>query len=215
MKTLEEFKADAETYDGVTMNALIKKYRAFMNYMSRIIYVLFKDVEQELISWLNEDNNERLLISTCIEGIHYESIAIGLDNNRSHIGIVWFGAHDKYYDPKIDFDSTNEAIYEFFKREYDNFIMLYAPYDRSADRFLEKLVDRFNDAFYEKFKSMFKSVGLNDLDNFKQSKYALSFSDEKLSEMNDQILAYYDAFVKIAQDSSNTIEAAKITLCTV
>ena len=209
MKTLEEFKADAKAYEEVTTNASVRKYRAFMNYMSRFIYVMFKDVEQEIISWLNNDNDKRLIISVCTGGIHSISIAIGLDD-RSHIDIMWFGAHDQYYDPKISFNSTDESIREFFSHEYSKFLRYYVPCGQtSGDNVVIEFVDNFNDAFYDKFKSMFMSIGLKDFSDFKKSKYTLSFSDEKVSEMGNQIYSYYETFTKIAQDCSCAIDAAK------
>ena len=174
MKTLKDFKADAKVYEEVTTNASVRRYRAFMDYMSRFIHIMFKDNEQEIISWFNNDDG-KLILSVCTGGIHYVSIVIGLSDDKSRINLVEFRAHDQYYDPKVDFNSTDESICEFFSREYSRFLNVYSPCDHSDNSIVTEFVDRFNDAFYVEFKSMFMSIGLNDFNDFKKSKFDYPF----------------------------------------
>lgn len=212
MKTFEEFRGDVKTYEDAVNNALIKKYKAFMDYMSKMVPTIFKDNEQEIISWLNATDYEyTLVLSVCTVGTHYIKIAIGLSDDESHIVINWFAAHDRYYDPKIDFCSDDKSISGFFEREFDNFLKLCAPCGDINNMIIE-LANQFNSAIYEEFESMFKSIGLDTANDFKHSKYALTFSDEKLSEIGNEISIYYDEFSKIVTESNHAIDVAKTML---
>lgn len=213
MKTFEDFRGDVKVYEDAVNGALIKKYKAFMDYMSKMVPAIFKDNEQEIISWLNAtDNYHRLILSACTGGIHYIKIAIGLSDDESHIVINWFAAHDQYYDPKIDFCSDDKSISGFFEREFDNFFKLCAPCG-DIDNMIIELTNQFNSAIYEEFGSMFKSIGLDTVSDFRHSKYALTFSDEKLSEIGNEISTYYDEFSKIVTESNHAIDVAKKVLC--
>lgn len=211
MKNFKDFQTDVKVYYDITTNAQIRKYRAFMDYMSKIISTIFKNNEQEIISWLNAiDNNDSSIILQYNGGSHYIQIGIGLSNDKSHIEIIWFGASGDDCNPKIDFNSTDVSIIEFFIYAYNDFLKLCTPccYDYDADNIVTEFVDRFNTAFWKTFKSIFKPIGLNDTDDFGKSKYVLTVSDEKLSEISKQILTYYDAFSKIAQESNCVIASA-------
>lgn len=209
MKTFEDFEADAKEFSNTIKLELEQKYKSFMTYLSKMIQTILKDNEKEIISWFKQiKNGDETLILFADEHIHHIRIGIGLSNNaKSRIIITLIESYDKYYNPIIGFNS-DECINEFFERDYTNFLKFYAPCDRNAENLVINFVNQFNNAFYKQFKSKFELIYL-DINSFKKSKYALSFSSEKLSEISNQILEYYDEFVKIAQDSSHVVEAAK------
>lgn len=208
MKNFEDFQTDVKTYDNITTNALMRKYRSFMNYISKMVSIILKDSEQEIISWLiMKDNNDPLILSTRTEGNHYINIGIDLSNDNSHIIVRSFEAHDQYRCSSIYFDSPNNIIDEFFEHEYRNFSKCYTPDDNDHRGIVVEFVNQFNNAFYEKFKSRFRRIGLT-IDNFKKSKYALTISDEKLSEICNKLSQRYLTYIKIIQECLDIFKTA-------
>lgn len=216
METFEDFKNDIKVFTDIVNSTLIRKNRWFMKYVSKIIQFIFEDNKQKIISWLNATDDKMLILSERTVGNHYIEIGIGLTEKFKRIDIIWFEAHDRSGDPKmnynsakIDFNSTDESINEFFKHEYNNFLKLYTPLGYvDTICVVAKVINMFNEALYEKFGSMFTSIRLN-YEKFKNSKYALSFSDEKLSEICNEILKTYDEFVKNEQELNWTIETSE------
>ena len=208
MKTFEDFEADAKEFDNIVKPKLMQIYKSFMDYLSKMIQTILKDNENEIISWFKQiKNGDETLIILASENFRYIRIGIGLSNDKSRIIITLISSYDKFYNPIVEFNS-DEYIDEFFKCDYDNFYKIYTPCYSNAETLVVEFVNQFNNAFYEKFKSKFESIYF-DIDSFKKSKYALSFSDKKLSEISNQIDSYYDTFVKIEQDSRHAVEVAK------
>ena len=207
METFEDFKSDAKSFDNIVQIQLMRKYQAFMDYLSKIIQTILKDNEKEIISWLKQIKNSDKTLTLFARYVNYIRVGIGLSNDESHIIIKSISSRDKFYDPIVEF-SSDENIKEFFRSDYNSFLQFYTPCNRNAENLVIDFKNQFNNAFYEKFKSKFESIWLDE-NSFKKSKYALSFSEEKRSEISNQILEYYDKFTKIILESNETIEAAK------
>lgn len=57
-----------------------------------------------------------------------------------------------------------------------------------------KIVDKFNKKCFDEFEIHFKSLGIKDENDFMKSKFSLSFTDEKRSELDKEVFDLYNSY---------------------
>ena len=55
---------------------LIEKYKAFINYLKKVVDITFKDDEEQIVSYLKETESYSFLLDWCTGGIHYDGFFI-------------------------------------------------------------------------------------------------------------------------------------------
>lgn len=185
----------------------IEKYKAFVNYLRKVISIVFEDYEEQVVSYLKESgNNQSFLLDWNIQGIHYDGFVITAFGKTIEIDSL--KAHDSYYDPVLKLASyTDDELIQFFDNEYLHFVALFIPiyYDEELDA--EKPIDksrsivcqitnRFNEACFDYFKTYFSSLDINNIKSFIESKFALSYTKERRRELDKKVLEYYDSYVE-------------------
>ena len=184
---------------------LIDKYSAFVDYLKKVILLTFEDNKEQISSYLNELNDKSLLLDWNVGDIHYDGFVVKRMTSES-INVVSLRAHDAYYDPvlNVESDIDNEALLSFFDNEYEQFVNLFVPnyyLKQCEDRLVNKehslvckIADKFNENCFKHFQSHLSSLGIENVYSFNSSKFSLSFTDEKRSELDKEVFDLYNSY---------------------
>ena len=184
----------------------IEKYKAFLNYIQKIINIVFENNEEQVASYLKESgNSQSFLLDWNTEGIHYDGFVISAFGKM--IDIDSLKAHDSYYDPVLKLASyTDDELIQFFDKEYLQFVTLFIPTycDEELDdekpmidesrSIVCQITNRFNEACFDHFKIYFSSLDINNIKSFIESKFALSYTEERRRELDKEVLKCYDSY---------------------
>lgn len=199
------------SYENKQMS--IVKYKAFIEYIKKVIKLTFEDNEEQIVSYLKETNIS-FLLNWNVGNIHYDGFCITRSTDDLLI-INSLKAHDYYYDPilQLESDIDDDKIIQFFDKEYIHFIKLFAPYYRLTDlhnvnkssidkndSLVWKIANKFNEVCYKCFKTHYDSFGMKDFDDFIESKFSLSFTDERRRELDEKVYEYYNSYREIINE---------------
>ena len=195
------------SYENKQMS--IAKYKAFIEYIKKVIKLTFEDNEEQIVSYLKETNISFLLNwNVGNSNIHYDGFSITRSTDDLLI-INSLKAHDYYYDPilQLESDIDDDKIIQFFDKEYIHFIKLFAPHyqltdlhnvNKSSidknDSLVWQIANKFNEVCYERFKTHYESFGMKDFDDFIESKFSLSFTNERRLELDGKVYEYYNSY---------------------
>ena len=187
----------------------IKKYKAFIEYIKKVIKLTFEDNEEQIVSYLKETNKSLLLDwNVGDSNIHYDGFCITRSTDNLLI-VSSLRAHDYYYDPilQLESDIDDDKIIQFFDKEYRHFIKLFTPHyqltdlhnvNKSSidknDSLVWQIANKFNGACYDRFKIHYESLGMKDFDDFIESKFSLSFTNERRRELDEKVYEYYNSY---------------------
>ena len=186
----------------------IVKYKAFIEYIKKVIKLTFEDNEKQIVSYLKETNKSFLLDwNVGYSNIHYDGFCITRSTDDLLI-VNSLRAHDLYYDPilQLESDIDDDKIIQFFNEEYIHFIKLFAPHylltdlhnvNKSIDKndsLVLQIANKFNEVCYKCFKIHYESLGMKDFDDFIESKFSLSFTDERRRELDEKVYEYYNSY---------------------
>ena len=192
-------------YSYENKQMLIEKYKAFVEYLKKVISITFKDNEEQIASYLKEINEQSFLLDWNVGDIHYDGFVVNRMTSES-INVVSLRAHDAYYDPvlNVESDIDNEALLSFFDEEYKKFVNLFVPnyyLEQCKDRLINKehslvckIADKFNENCFKHFQSHLSSLGIENVYSFNSSKFSLSFTDERRSELDKEVLDLYNSY---------------------
>lgn len=184
---------------------LVEKYKAFVNYLKNVVMITFKDNEEQIVSYLKETKSYSFLLDWCVGGIHYDGFFINTLGKT--IDVESLRAHDAYYDPELDLtsDVKDDDLLSFFDREYKQFVGLFVPnyYSEHCEDLLVgeesslvcKIANKFNAVCFDHFKTNFSSLGIDSLGSFINSKFSLSFTDERRKELDKEVYETYQSYV--------------------
>ena len=185
---------------------LVEKYKAFVNYLKNVVMITFKDDEEQVVSYLKETESCSFLLDWCVGGIHYDGFFINTLGKT--IDVESLRAHDSYYDPELDLtsDAKDDDLLSFFDREYKQFVELFVPnyyFEHCEEDLLVdekhslvcKIANKFNAVCFDHFKTNFFSLGIDDLISFIDSKFSLSFTDERRKELDKEVYETYQTYV--------------------
>ena len=184
---------------------LIEKYKAFVDYLKKVVDITFEDNKEQIASYLKETRDQAFLLDWNVGDIHYDGFVINRLSNES-INVVSLRAHDAYYDPVLNVasDIDNEALLSFFDREYKKFINLFVPnyyLEQCKDRLVNKehslvckIADKFNEVCFKHFQSYLSSLGIDNVYSFNSSKFSLSFTDERRRELDKEVYEEYNSY---------------------
>ena len=205
-------------YDNKQM--FIEKYKAFIEYLKKVICITFKDNEKQIVSYLKETKDQSFLLDWHISGIHYDGFYIKADDKT--LNVISLIAHDSYYDPVLELESEidNEELLTFFDKEYKQFLKLFIPTyyleDCKNDLIDErnslicKISNKFNEVCYDHFRNYFESLCINDVQSFIESKFSLNFTDERRKEFDIEVCKEYNLYrEKIAELTKKFNESVK------
>lgn len=184
----------------------IAKYKAFINYLQKIISMVFEDYEEQVVSYLKQSgNSQSLLLDWNIEGIHYDGITITTSGKT--IDVDSLKAHDSYYDPVLKLVSyTDDDLIDFFNNEYLRFVTLFIPTYYLKDLDVEKpmidesrsvvcqIINKFNEACFDYFKTYLSSLDIRNAKSFIESKFALTYTDERRRELDKKVFEYFTSY---------------------
>ena len=221
MLTYNEMIDCGQKYSDAKKQMLIEKYKAFVEYLKKVISITFKDNEKQIVSYLKEINEQSFLLDWHSSGIHYDGFVINRLTDEM-IGVNSLRAHDSYYDPvlKLESDIDDEELLTFFDKEYKHFVNLFVPTyyleDYKNDLIDErnslvcKIANKFNEVFYNVFINHFESLCINDVQSFIKSKFSLNFTDERRKEADIEVCKEYNLYrEKVAELTKNFNESVK------
>ena len=206
---------------------LIVKYKAFVEYLKKVINAIFEDDEKQISSYLKEAPNQSLFLNWCVEGIHYDGFTINRLTDEM-ICINLLKAHDYYYDPvlNLELEMDNDALLSFFDKEYKYFLKLFVPRYQFTDlhnvnkpgidktnSLVWQIANKFNIACFDNFKIHFESLGMKNENDFMKSKFSLSFTDERRNELDKEIYYLYNSYsekvLELTKKFDDTIKDVK------
>ena len=195
------------SYENKQMS--IAKYKAFIEYIKKVIKLTFEDNEEQIASYLKETNSKSFLLDWNVgsSNIHYDGFCITRSTDDL-LNVSSLRAHDSYYDPilQLESDINDDKIIQFFNEEYIHFIKLFAPHylltdlhnvNKSIDKndsLVWQIANKFNKVCYERFETHYKSLGMKDFDDFIESKFSLSFTNERRLELDGKVYEYYNSY---------------------
>ena len=199
-----------QKYSYENKQMLIAKYKAFIEYVKKVVKLTFEDNEEQIASYLKETNSKSFLLDWNVNedsGIHYDGFCITRSTDDL-LNVNSLRAHDYLYDPilQLESDIDDNKIVQFFDKEYIHFIKLFAPHylltdlhnvnkpiDKN-DSLVWQIANKFNKVCYERFETHYKSLGIKDFDDFIESKFSLSFTDERRRELDGKVYEYYNSY---------------------
>lgn len=207
MLNFDEMIKCGQKYDHVKNQMNVEKYKAFIEYLKKVILITFKDNEEQIASYLKEKETTEssFLLDWRVGDIHYDGFYINRLTDKT-IGVKSLRAHDSYYDPIINLESdvNDKELLAFFDREYKQFLELFVPnyYLEDCEKLINekyslvcKIANKFNDVCFNEFKNNFKALDINDIYEFKSSKFSLSFTDERRKELDKEVYETYQSYV--------------------
>ena len=198
-----------QKYSYENKQMCIAKYKAFIEYIKKVIKLTFEDNEEQIASYLKVTNSKSFILDWNIgdSNIHYDGFCI----TRSTDGLLNINslrAHDYCYDSilQLESDIDDDKIIQFFDKEYIHFIELFVTrylltdlhnVNKSIDKndsLIWQIANKFNEVFYKCFKIHYESFGMKDFDDFIKSKFSLSFTNERRRELDVKVYEYYNSY---------------------
>ena len=205
MLNFDEMIKCGQKYDHAKNQMNAEKYKAFIEYLKKVILITFKDNEEQITSYLKETTNQSFLLDWRVGGdIHSDGFYINRLTDKT-IGVKSLRAHDSYYDPILNLESdiNDEELLAFFDMEYKQFLELFVPnyYLEDCEKLVNekyslvcKIANKFNEACFNEFKNNFKALDINDISEFKSSKFSLNFTVEQRIELDRKVYEYYNSY---------------------
>ena len=194
-----------QKYDHAKNQKNAEKYKAFIEYLKKVILITFKDNEEQITSYLKETTDQSFLLDWRVGGdIHSDGFYINRLTDKT-IGVKSLRAHDSYYDPILNLESdiNDEELLAFFDMEYKQFLELFVPnyYLEDCEKLVNekyslvcKIANKFNEVCFNEFKNNFKALDINDISEFKSSKFSLNFTVEQRIELDRKVYEYYNSY---------------------
>ena len=194
-----------QKYDHAKNQMNAEKYKAFIEYLKKVILITFKDNEEQITSYLKETTDQSFLLDWRVGGdIHSDGFYINRLTDKT-IGVKSLRAHDSYYDPILNLESdiNDEELLAFFDMEYKQFLELFVPnyYLEDCEKLVNekyslvcKIANKFNEVCFNEFKNNFKALDINDISEFKSSKFSLNFTVEQRIELDRKVYEYYNSY---------------------
>ena len=189
----------------------VAKYKAFIEYLKKVINLTFEGNEKQIASYLKETNDQTFLLDWCVGGSHYDGFHICRLTDEMVV-VNSLRAHATYYDPilKLESDINEDDLLIFFNKEYNNFMYLFTPkycledYDNESvdksDSVVCRIAKNFNNVCFNYFETYFSSLGINDSFDFDDSKFSLSFTDEQRKKLDKEVYECYNSYCeKVAE----------------
>ena len=209
MLNFDEMIKCGQKYDRAKNQMNAEKYKAFIEYLKKVILITFKDNEEQIASYLKETNSKSFLLDWNVgnSNIHYDGFSITRSTDDL-LNVNSLRAHDYLYDPILELESDIDdyKIIQFFDKEYIHFIKLFAPHylltdlhnvNKSIDKndsLVWQIANKFNKVCYERFETHYKSLGMKDFDDFVESKFSLSFTNERRLELDGKVYEDYNSY---------------------
>ena len=205
MLNFDEMIKCGQKYDHAKNQMNAEKYKAFIEYLKKVILITFKDNEEQITSYLKETTDQSFLLDWRVGGdIHSDGFYINRLTDKT-IGVKSLRAHDSYYDPILNLESdiNDEELLAFFDMEYKQFLELFVPnyYLEDCEKLVNekyslvcKIANKFNEACFNEFKNNFKALDINDISEFKSSKFSLNFTVEQRIELDRKVYEYYNSY---------------------
>jgi hypothetical protein len=221
MLNYDEMIKCGQKYAVAKKQMSIAKYKEFVNYLKKIIDIIFEDSKEQIASYLKETIDQAFLLDWNVGGIHYDGFVINRFSSKS-IDIISLRAHDSYYDPvlKLESDIDDEELLSFFNKEYKYFIDLFAPnyyLEEYGDKLIDeryslvcRIAEKFNEVCFNHFQTYFESLGILEVRSYIDSKFSLSFTDERRKELDKAVFDEYELYRgKIAEITKKFDESVK------
>ena len=204
MLKFDEMIKYGQEYDRAKNQMNVEKYKAFIEYLKKVIHITFKYNEEQISSYLKETTNQLFLLDWRVGDIHYDGFYINRLTDKT-IGVKSLRAHDSYYDSILNSESdvNDEELLAFFDREYKRFLELFVPnyYLEDCEELVNekyslvcKIANKFNEVCFNEFKNNFKALDINDIFEFKSSKFSLNFTVEQRIELDRKVYEYYNSY---------------------
>ena len=205
MLNFDEMIKCGQKYDHAKNQMNAEKYKVFIEYLKKVILITFKDNEEKIASYLKETTDQSFLLDWRVGGdIHSDGFYINRLTDKT-IGVKSLRAHDSYYDPilNLELDINDEELLAFFDMEYKQFLELFVPnyYLEDCEKLVNekyslvcKIANKFNEACFNEFKNNFKALDINDISEFKSSKFSLNFTVEQRIELDRKVYEYYNSY---------------------
>ena len=205
MLNFDEMIKCGQKYDHAKNQMNAEKYKAFIEYLKKVILITFKDNEEQITSYLKETTNQSFLLTWRVgSDIHSDGFCINRLTDKT-IGVKSLRSHDSYYDPILNLESdiNDEELLAFFDREYKQFLELFVPnyYLEDCEKLVNekyslvcKIANKFNEVCFNEFKNNFKTLDINDISEFKSSKFSLNFTVEQRIELDEKVYEYYNSY---------------------
>ena len=204
MLKFDEMIKYGQKYDHAKNQMNAEKYKAFIEYLKKVIHITFKYNEEQISSYLKETTNQLFLLDWRVGDIHFDGFYINRLTDKT-IGVKSLRAHDSYYDPILNLESNinGEELLAFFDMEYKQFLELFVPnyYLEDCEKLIDekyslvcKIANKFNEVCFNEFKNNFKVLDINDIYEFKSSKFSLNFTVEQRIELDGKVYEYYNSY---------------------
>ena len=205
MLNFDEMIKCGQKYDHAKNQMNAEKYKAFIEYLKKVILITFKDNEEQITSYLKETTDQSFLLDWRVGGdIHSDGFYINRLTDKT-IGVKSLRAHDSYYDPILNLESdiNDEELLAFFDMEYKQFLELFVPnyYLEDCEKLVNekyslvcKIANKFNEVCFNEFKNNVKALDINDISEFKSSKFSLNFTVEQRIELDRKVYEYYNSY---------------------
>jgi hypothetical protein len=188
---------------------LVERYKAFIKYLKNVVMITFGDNEEQIVSYLKETMDKSLLLNWNVIGIHSDGFFISTLGKT--IDVESLRAHDSHYDPILNLnDVKDDDILTFFDHEYKHILGIFSPRyylqdceDEQQQHPIEKessviwqIANKLNEAIFREFAGCLSNLGIDDIRSFKNSKYALNFTDERRNELDKELYELYDSYTE-------------------
>ena len=177
----------------------VEKYNAFWNYLKEVISITFKDEKEAIASYIDEMDECSFSLDWNVGGTHY--IGFSICRMVDEIGIKTLRAHNEYSYHYLNLSDDDDKLLEFFNNdnEYLNFLNEFTAIDIGEIEKLDnsisyKIAKKLNEAIYKNFTEQFSMLGIFNYQDFVDSKYSLSFTDERRKELDEEIYNEYNMF---------------------
>ena len=205
MLSYNEMLECEQKYSYENKRMLIAKYNLFIEYIKKVIKLTFEDNEEQIASYLKETHSKSFLLDWNVgnSNIHYDGFSITGSSTDDLLKVNSLRAHDYLYDPILQLESDivdDGKIIQFFDKEYIHFIKLFTPHynvNKSIDKndsLVWQIANKFNEVCYDRFKTHYESFGMKDFDDFIESKFSLSFTNERRLELDGKVYEYYNSY---------------------
>lgn len=197
------------SYENKQMSVV--KYKAFIEYIKKVIKLTFKDNEEQIASYLKETNSKSFLLDWNVDdnNIHYIGFYITISTDGL-LNVSSLRAYDgQNLILQLESDIDDNKILQFFYKEYTNFVELFSPHYQLTDlhnvnkstidrtvSLVYQIVGKFNTVCFDNFKIHFKSFEIKNIYDFMKSKFSLSFTDERRSELDKEVFYLYNSYSK-------------------
>jgi len=212
MKSFGELIECGQKYAHAKKEMSVVKYKAFVEYLKKVIILAFEDNKEQIISYLKEMMYPLSLNWT--EGNVTVGFDISPDDDDGSFNIE-FRTCDSYNSiMKLKEYDDDETIVEFFDRSYKQFLGLFVPtywledsneFDKS-NSIIYRIVNKFNEACYNSFKEYFFPLGINNQVTFNNSNFSLNFSKPKRLKLDRKVYDYYDSFKEKSEELTKQFE---------